>query len=112
LFSTSAAEKLEGIEAGAQKNLINSVDTADFTVDAVGNLTLNNKIAFTSLSADFVVNEDKELTLAKNYVETSLYVAEVGDLSKLVRASGKENSTLVDEINDINARLTWGELTE
>ena len=48
--------------------------------------------------------------LSDTYVTQVTYSTEVGDLSQLVRVSGKENSTLVDEINDINARLQWGEL--
>ena len=41
---------------------------------------------------------------------TTLYKAQVGDLSKLIHASGKDNSTIVDELNDINDRLEWKEL--
>lgn len=112
LFSVSEAEKLEGIESGAQKNFINSVDEAEFSVDDEGHLTLKNSIPFTSLSDDFTVSEAGVLGLTNNYVLTSVYDAEVGDLDALVRASGKENSTIVDEINYINERLKWGELSE
>ena len=113
LFSVSQAEKLDGIEAGAQKNFITSVDPAEFTVDDEGYLTLNNKLPFTSLSADFAVTEANELILANNYVLQSVYDVEVGDLSTLIHlVPEKPNSTLVDEINYINKRLKWGELTE
>lgn len=112
LFSTTAATKLAGIEEGAQKNLINSVDETEFSVDEAGHLTLNNPVEFTSLSEHFVVSEAGALELANSYVLTSVYAAEVGDLSTLVRATGNENSTLVDEINYINERLKWGELVE
>lgn len=112
LFSVSEAEKLEGIESGAQKNFINSVDEAEFSVDDEGHLTLKNSIPFTSLSDDFTISEAGVLGLTNNYVLTSVYDAEVGDLDALVRASGKENSTIVDEINYINERLKWGELSE
>ena len=40
LMSEAEHSKLEGIEAGAQKNFIKTVDTAQFNVDASGNLTL------------------------------------------------------------------------
>ena len=113
LFSVSQAEKLDGIEAGAQKNFITAVDPAEFTVDDEGYLTLNNKLPFTSLSTDFTVTEANELVLTNNYVLQSVYDVEVGDLSALVRlVPEKPNSTLVDEINYINERLKWGELTE
>jgi hypothetical protein len=77
-----------GIEAGAQKNFISSVDEVKFTVTE-GKLTLN-----------------------ENYVTTTVYAAEVGDLTQLIRNEGRENTTLVDEINYINERLTWGEMGE
>ena len=48
--------------------------------------------------------------LGDNYVTTTLYRAQVGDLSKLIHASGNKNSTIVDELNDINDRLEWKEL--
>ena len=112
LLSTANAIKLSEIEEGAQVNFIKSVDTADFTVDANGHLILNNSIPFTSLSADFTVNEQKQLTLTNDYVTTTLYQTEVGDLAQLLRVTGNENSTLVDEINYINERLKWGELSE
>ena len=47
---------------------------------------------------DFTVT-DKTLALTKNYVENSIYTAQVGNLDELVRLSGKENSTLVDEVH-------------
>ena len=40
LMSEAEHSKLEGIEAGAQKNFIKTVDTAQFNVYASGNLTL------------------------------------------------------------------------
>ena len=46
------------------------------------------------------------------YVTTSIYQAEVGDLSQLTRASGAPDSTIIDELNDINERLTWQEIVE
>ena len=61
--------------------------------------------------AKFTVTEGK-LVLNENYVTTTVYSAEVGDLTQLIRDEGRENTTLVDEINYINARLTWGEMAE
>jgi hypothetical protein len=88
LYPSADATKLSGIQAGAQVNFINSVDEAKFTVS------------------------EGKLLLAENYVTTTVYKAEVGDLTKLVRDEGRENTTLVDEINYINERLTWGEMAE
>lgn len=125
LISNVDVKKLSEIEAGAQKNYITSVEVSEFNVDEAGKLSLLkvpvSKIEnlntllpdFTAVSDNFVittVNGIKTLDLSKSYVETSIYAAEVGDLSTLVRASGKEDSTLVDEINYINARLQWTDL--
>lgn len=73
-----------GIEIGAQKNYINDVST------------------------DFQVTEGK-LSLTNSYVTTTIYQSEVGDLSALIRTKG-ENSTLVEEMNAINERLTWRDI--
>lgn len=120
LYPTEDATKLNGIEAGAQVNYIKSVNTDEFIVNDSGMLSINkisvNNIAnldsklpgFTKVANDFVIEEDT-LKLAKNYVETSVYLAEVGDLAQLIHAK-KENSTIVDEINFINERLQWADL--
>lgn len=63
---------------------------------------------FTSVSSDFVITEGKELTLAKDYVSKS----EVGNLDELIHATGNESSSLVEEINFINERLTWQNIDE
>lgn len=125
LISNVDVKKLSEIEAGAQKNYITSVEVSEFNVDATGKLSLSkvpvSKIEdlntllpeFTAVSDNFVitsVNGVKTLDLAKSYVETSIYTAEVGDLSSLMHVSGKEDSTIVDEINYINARLQWTDL--
>lgn len=88
LITDAQVEKLDGIAAGAEKNFISSVDETKFTVT------------------------EGKLLLKENYVTTTVYSAEVGDLTQLIRDEGRENTTLVDEINYINARLTWGEMAE
>lgn len=120
LYPTEDATKLKRIEAGAEVNFIKSVNTDEFTVNDDGLLTINkisvNNIAnldsklpgFTKVSNDFVIEEDT-LKLTKTYLESSVYLAEVGDLTQLIHAK-KENSTIVDEINFINERLQWADL--
>ena len=88
LITDAQIAKLDGIAEGAEKNFISSIDEAKFTVT------------------------EGKLFLKENYVTASVYSAEVGDLTKLIRDEGKENTTLVDEINYINERLTWGEMGE
>ena len=84
-------------------------------VDENGHLTIisgagTGSLPFTSVSNDFNIDENKTLQLSKTYVETSLYQSEVGDLSSLLHVSGKENSTIVDEVNYINERLRWTDM--
>lgn len=83
---TEGIQTALGIEIGAERNYINSV------------------------SEDFVV-VDGYLSLNNDYVTTKIYEIEVGDLNKLSYRVGA-TSTLVDEINDINARLTWINMDE
>ena len=90
LYPLADQTKLSNIEEGAEKNFIRSVNTEQFTVNTEG-----------------------KLDLAQNYVLTSLYRAEVGNLDDLVRAEGGEgNTTIVDEINYINERLQWQTINE
>lgn len=89
LYPLNDQNKLSGIEEGAEKNYVREVNAEQFTVSETG-----------------------VLNLAQDYVLTSLYQAEVGDLTKLLQATGKETTTIVDEIIDINDRLQWQELTE
>lgn len=83
-----------GIEVGAQKNFISSVDENNFTVT------------------------EGKLILAKDYVTTAIYDSQIGDLTQLIRNgdfsqftyNSEDKTTLVNEINYINERLTWGEM--
>jgi len=40
------------------------------------------------------------------------YTNEVGDLSKLLDATGKETTTVIDEIISLKEELKWAELDE
>lgn len=86
LYPLKDQEKLLNIEEGAQKNFISSINSNEFIV------------------------KNGNLSLAQNYITTSIYSAEIGDLTKLVKFADKENSTIVDEINYINERLQWQEI--
>ena len=115
LYPLKDSQKLLTIEEGAEKNFIKTVDTSQFAVDGDGNLTLLNVSAqkLNDLSTDFVFVEGQGLSLAHDYVTTSLYRSEVGDLSQLIKATkGEGSANLVDEINYINERLAWQEMSE
>ena len=47
-----------------------------------------------------------------NYVTVTQFNTQVGDLNSLNRVSGNSESTIVDEINSINERLTWQAIVE
>ena len=122
LFTSTDQEKLSSIDEGAQVNVVQSVDNTQMEIDGDGKLTitsipvaivsgLEDSMLFNAVSQDFTI-ANKTLALSKNYVENSVYTSEVGNLDELIRLSGKENSTLVDEVNYINERLQWKEMTE
>ena len=89
LYPLSDQTKLLGIEEGAEKNFISAVNEEQFSVT------------------------DGVLGLAQDYILTSLYRSEVGDLNALVKATeGEGATTIVDEINYINERLQWQTIEE
>lgn len=140
LVSDTEIAKLATVEQGAQKNYITSVSSEfeidenkqlklvsipptlnlntnnsfkalDSRVGNIENILNDNESAGTQGLVTKVTNLQNALdNLGNNYVTTTLYRAQVGDLSKLIHASGKDNSTIVDELNDINDRLEWKEL--
>ena len=140
LVSDTEIAKLATVEQGAQKNYIASVSSEfevdenkqlklvsipstlnlntnpsfkalDTRVGNIENILNDNESAGTQGLVTKVTNLQNALdNLGNNYVTTTLYQAQVGDLSKLIHASGKDNSTIVDELNDINGRLEWKEL--
>ena len=140
LVSDTEIAKLVTVEQGAQKNYITSVSrefevdensqlklvsipptlnlntnnsfkALDTRVGNIENILNDNESAGTQGLVTKVTNLQNALdNLGDKYVTTTLYKAQVGDLSKLIHASGKNNSTIVDELNDINDRLEWKEL--
>lgn len=140
LVSDTEIAKLATIEEGAQKNYIASVSNEFEVdensqlklVSVPPTLNLNNNNSFKALDSrvgniENILNDNESTgaqglvtkvtnlqnaldNLSNNYVTTTLYKAQVGDLSKLIHASGNQNSTIVDELNDINDRLEWKEL--
>lgn len=115
LYPLNDQQKLLTIEEGAEKNFIKAIDSNQFSVDSDGKLSLLDVSAekLKDLSADFVFVQGQGLSLAHDYVTTSLYRSEVGDLTQLIKATeGEGSTTLVDEINYINERLAWQEMSE
>lgn len=129
LFPTTAVSKLEGIEAGAQKNLINSVEASQFTV-VDGKLSLSSAVtesladlaSKTSLHATKIVSLDQTLNgyvnddgdtvpglvatvnnFANTYVAVSDFNSVVGDLDQM-KAKGVN---LWDDVQAIQNALKW-----
>ena len=140
LVSNTEIAKLATVEQGAQKNYITSVSSEfevdenkqlklvsippalnlntnrsfkalDTRVGNIENILNDNESAGTQGLVTKVTNLQNALdNLGNKYVTTTLYKAQVGNLSNLIHASGKAHSPIVDELNDINDRLEWKEL--
>lgn len=185
LINADEISKLATVQAGAEPNVVKSVDASNFAVDGTGKLTLTavTEAQVTGLTEALskkatvegltevegrVTTVENELTTAKATIETQgtaikglqttvgtlggdvetaktdisdlktrvtnneaaiaalegvtgtldttylkveRYTTEVGAFSGLVHHAN-DNSTIIDEINDLNTRLTWTELSE
>ncbi len=185
LINADEISKLATVKAGAEPNVVKSVDAGNFAVDATGKLTLtavaeaqvtgltealSKKATVEGLTTveGRVTTVENDLTTAKATIETQgtaieglqttvgtlgtdvntaktdisdlkskveanetaitalqgvtgnldtiylkveRYTTEVGAFSGLVHHAN-DNSTIIDEINDLNTRLTWTELSE
>lgn len=68
--------------------------------------TINNNITNLQTSVDDLQDQIDAINLGSGFVLQTTYDAEVGDLSQLNRQVSA-SSTIVEEINSINERLTW-----
>ena len=80
------------------------VETAKTDISDLKTRVADNEAAITAL-------ESVTGTLDTTYLKVERYTTEVGAFSGLVHHA-KDNSTIIDEINDLNTRLTWTELSE
>ena len=80
------------------------VETAKTDISGLKTKVEANETAITAL---------QEVTgaLDTTYLKVERYTTEVGAFSGLVHHAN-DNSTIIDEINDLNTRLTWTELSE
>lgn len=113
LLTEDQKKKLDSI--GLDEN-----DQAIIQASQVGGLSeaINNGQLIKSVqSGTFNVTEEGELQLSSvpsidltDYVQKTVYNAEIGDLSALLNRTS-ENSSLVEEINSIKRTLIWQELS-
>ena len=82
----------------------NDVETAKTDISGLKSKVEANEAAITAL-------QGVTSTLDTTYLKVERYTTEVGAFSGLVHHA-KDNSTIIDEINDLNTRLTWTELSE
>ena len=80
------------------------VETAKTDISNLKTKVEANEAAITAL-------QDVTGTLDTTYLKVERYTTEVGAFSGLVHHAN-DNSTIIDEINDLNTRLTWTELSE
>lgn len=112
-----------GIEVGAQVNKIDTVSD-DFNITESKELQLtkvpvgkleglgsefkieNNQLILVSVDASKIVG------LEENYLSKEDYEAELGDYSTLLHISGKENASVIEEVNALIDAMTWTIMTE
>ena len=80
------------------------VETAKTDISGLKSKVEANEAAITAL-------QGVTSTLDTTYLKVERYTTEVGAFSGLVHHAN-DNSTIIDEINDLNTRLTWTELSE
>lgn len=113
LMSLDEREKLARIEEGAQVNLINEVDTAQFNVDAAGKLTLLNIAPSKVLGLEDVLKGGK--TASGHRLITDKEADKLAALSfgedGSVGISGTINASKVQELYDTVVNITTGKGT-
>lgn len=121
LITQAEVAKLEGVEEGAEKNKIVSVESGVFSITEDRELELISipvtKIEGYSENGPRLITQEEikklsQLDLNGNaYVPITVYQAEVGSLTSLTNYDEKNPQTIVSELNSINERLTWGEIS-
>lgn len=96
LVSTGLQSKIENIV----DPIIYSVNSNEFNITDQGqlNLVAIDVAKITNIDSVFLSNEQ--------------YVRQIGNIENLIHASGNIDSTIIDEINDLNRRLVWQDMTE
>ena len=103
LYPVADSTKLDGIEAGAQKNFITSVEVGVFTVND-GHLALVDKLPATRVEG-LVEVQNAINTFSTTYVSTTVFNTKVGTLEQTI-------SDMSKDILELDERITWHELAE
>lgn len=117
LFSTTAQNKLETIEEGAQKNLFSSIDANEFEI-VEGELNIKavaqDKVSglADALSAKATKTElaDQKTVLETSIKEVSDKVTNISTLLNEKYATKEELKTVSDRVDDLETAVTWVDL--
>ena len=98
----------------SENNLYDEYMVLDGALERVGafGIELANYVQVGDLD-NYVTKSDLstlENTIANTYVTINTYTSEVGNIQDLIAASGKESTTIVEEILDTQEALTWQDL--
>jgi hypothetical protein len=89
------------VSAEMQTKIDNIVDPIILSVNSNEfNLTNEGQLNLVAIDVTKVTGIDA-------YLLGDKYTIEIGNIENLIHASGNDNSTIIDEINDINRRLSW-----
>jgi hypothetical protein len=103
LYPLADATKLDGIEAGAQKNFITSVEVGVFTATN-GHLALVDKLPANRVEG-LAELQSTVNAFPTNYVSIATFNTKVGTLENTI-------SDMSKDILELNERMTWHELAE
>ena len=103
LYPVADANKLQGIEAGAQKNFITSVEVGVFTATN-GHLALVDKLPANRVEG-LTELQSTVNAFPTNYVSVTNFNTKVGILENTI-------SDMSKDILELNERMTWHELAE
>lgn len=113
---TGLTEALEGFVQKEAGKVLSSNDFTDDEKQKLADLNLqaitNNTNNISSLTTKVGNIEAAVNALDDQFVSHPELNTIVGDMSALIAASGKQETTLVAEIMELQDRLTWGELDE
>lgn len=113
---TGLTETLEGFIKKEAGKVLSSNDFTDDEKQKLADLNLQSIIDNTNDISNLTTRvgniEEAVNALDDQFVSHPELNTIVGDMAALIAASGKQETTLVNEIMELQERLTWGELDE
>lgn len=95
------------VSTGLQSKIENIVDPIIYSVNSNEfNITDEGQLNVVAIDVTKITNIDSV------FLSNEQYVRQIGNIENLIHASGNTDSTIIDEINDLNRRLVWQDMTE